>query len=292
MQAAAGGRGVGLAEERAGEVPEIVPGGGEEGDVEDIEQVGAEFDAEALVEADVFRQGPIEVDEVVHAFGVAAAGAVVAEEGLDVFEIGGIGSAVDAAGGGGGEGGAVAEGEAGAAGDAGGAGVIEGSGDVAIHIDVGESEAGSAHDGVRDAGLVLVDGGEGPTAEDAADGPFLFFIEGQLPDVGEDEAVGDVVGRGAAFGLVVELVLGEATIGGGLAGAVVGAVINGSGPGVAGLDHEAAREGFAELGLEGVVDGAAVIADEIDGVEAGVDADGGGSGGSAVDAGGELLELG
>lgn len=54
LHAAAGGGGVGLAEERARQVAEIIAGGGEEGDVEDVEQVGAEFEAEALVEADVF----------------------------------------------------------------------------------------------------------------------------------------------------------------------------------------------------------------------------------------------
>ena len=212
MNPTAGGRGVGLSKERAGQIAEVVPYGGEEGDVEDIEQVGSEFEAEAFVEADVLREGPIEVEKVVHALGVAAAGAVVAEEGLDIFEVGRVGGGVNTASGGGGKGGAVAEGEGGAAGDTGGTGVVEGAGDVSVHVDVGETEASAAHDGEGDAGLVLVDGGEGPAAENATGKAFLFLVERKLPDVREDEAVGDVVGGRSPFGLIVELILGEAAI--------------------------------------------------------------------------------
>lgn len=292
MNTTAGGCGIGLAKERARKIAEIVPGGGEERDVKNVEKVGTEFEAEPFVETDVFRQSPIEIEEVVHALGVTAAGAVVAEEGLHVFETGGVGGAIDAAKSGGGDGGAIAEREGGTAGDTGGAGVIESTGDVAVHVDIRESETSAAHHGVGDAGLVLIDRGEGPAAEDAASGAFLLPIERELPDMRQDETVGDIVRRRAAFGLIVELILGITAIRGGLTGAVVGAVIDGAGPGVAGLNGEATGEGFAELGLEGVVDGAAVVADEIDGVEAGIDAKGGRGGGTTVDARGELLELG
>jgi hypothetical protein len=222
------------------DVADIAAWVAEVGVVEDVGVVGADVEVDALAEGEGALDGEVGAVDAGSLEGEAGRGAELADG--DGREGGGVEPFVQIP---------AEMGQVGVGDDvwalAGGGGVV------VVLVDA---------DGL--AGLELDDAGELPSADDVLDdrcvvGEAASAAEGKLVDEAVDESVGDVGAGDALLGVEVVGVLDGRAV-----DAVVGVdVIDGFGVGVAGGEDESVAPLVLELGLDGLVVGTALVAEEL-----------------------------